>query len=242
MGKALVILSLIFSALVIISIASYFLYEKPIQDSMKNYQLCNMTIKFVGNYSNAIKYNVSVDFVNYFSGETTANILNLISIPINSTYIIYTIGDDYYNSYAKGDTFFCNDVIYKEVPLTLLGNASIYSIGNLKEDINLKLIINDNFKCPQICFRVSKHLVYAKINYTSSNVPKRLINEVDKCYILNNLSNGESILSLSYLTFGELNTEDFIKVYLIDNNYDTYGSCTEENEDKYAEDVIYVIK
>jgi len=216
MNKYLLFFSLI-TVLAIGFVFSYFYFEKPLIE--KSFEHANLTLSVF-----ADKKQIEANYVIYVNGfenskdKTVKNGYVLESLPINSTIQIFTEEEGYYPSIEIFRTSELEN-IRKEIYLEKYGTLNFSTENKITDDFfYFNLTKNGIFKNPLMCFRWSNSIITLKvINLTATyENPERYF--VDRCHKLEEFNETQEF-GFQILKLKELTSEDFIKIYLIDQDF-----------------------
>jgi len=172
-------------------------------------------------------YVVKKDGVIWNVGKTD-DVGGVIShIPTNSSLIFFNknINNQTYYTFTKEDNSFVDRPHKIILKLYKPSNLTFYTNSHLGIDnpfnFTVRAIDGDLFKNLSFCIRWSLHIISIFTNYEQTQPPNRLKGKVDRCYTTNlNLLNGEELnISLNYISFGVVDSRDFINITFIDKDY-----------------------
>lgn len=193
----------------------------------------------------------------YKNGTTLKNGRLKIEVPFNTTIYLMSFnleGQEYYTTiWNQGSTKILQD---RDVNLNVdvYGEIEIEHNGTLNGDnIFIKLTKKGAVNSVKPCLRWSFNIISADIiGKGHSETPSRLNEKVDRCYDSIDISGNSSepsVFEIRYTLFKQTTSEDFIKVYLIDEDArywqlassNGYVSEDKEGKDIGIPDVIYRI-
>jgi len=218
MGRAVIISIILFVILIGAIIFVYYKYEKPAQEN-KIY-LIDLSI-FAKEGDKLIRTNYSVFSNGLYLGDGLTNEYGatLYKVPFNSTITII-------NSNLPGQKYYKNRVdLFTDKNETTRVNLDLISVGNLSINSNIsnykiytEVSTPGYFKNTIVCLNWSIHVIFAEIIDLQKTTT--LENNI-KCYLGPTLNNNKFNFSITYNTFGTLNSEDYIYMnfYDLEENY-----------------------
>lgn len=214
--KKIIILVSFFVLLIIIFGIIYFVYEKPKQEEIESFSNINILFKD-NNTPISTNYTILVNNIAK-NGKSVENGYVLEKVKSNSSVTIYNNDEYYINSY------FINNVVednYRiEIELIKPGNLYISSDIINSSFNNLMIETDGVFKNPNICMKWSTHFI--KVDFI--NLSGSRTDEFDRCFNINKTLNNESLnLTLKYTTWGIIDNEDFIKLFITDEKNNLYN-------------------
>jgi len=192
----------------------------------------------------------------YREGKTLKEGRLRISVPVNTSFylITYNLEDQEYYSAVWKDK---REMIFEDRDINLIvkpyGSFSIEQQGKFNVDENLVVFVEKQGHVSRVkpCVRWSNHIISVRLSGMGrSEIPSRLDGKIDKCYdsidISQNLSE-PTRLELDYDVYGKIDEDDFIKIYLIDEDFRYWGLATgdgyvaedEEGNDIGIPDLVY---
>lgn len=235
--------------------AAYWFFGKEDAEKVLNTKsYYNISLNFVNDNKQIVTdYSVLINNLEYLNGTSTLNDFVRLNIPSNGTISITNINKDNQKYFRKNELLFVNDSGVKRLSIDLdeVGELQVSRNKNLIEN-NISLILQSKgiIKNLIICERWSSNIIKASI-YNDDNLlnsidtPLRYVNKVDRCFSSNIiLYNNATTLELDYKRFGELTTEDEIKLFFIIGDYDIKGNVVYEinNTHPIIPDIEYTIK
>jgi hypothetical protein len=193
----------------------YFFYEKPMQE---NITYSNITVYAYYN-NERIETNYIIETLyGKVNGSTYKDTASIISIPLNNSFEIYNVGNDYYKKILSYDNLILKN--YRvNLNLTKAGNLSFKHFGNFGVEKNISLnVINDGvFNDANVCLKWSLHVLQVKIeNYTLINADDFYKDSnFDKCFKYGDF-NDTVVFNVYYDFFSKINDDDYIKISIID--------------------------
>lgn len=259
MNRGIIIFIVILGLIITGAVLVYFLYEKPIQEKPPLNNNLNIRIydKDTGKQI-VTNYIISMIPLNtiYKEGTTVENGFVKELLPVNNSFRVITKNkgeQTYYTNFKEYEDLNGVPMDYRiEIPVQKYGKLLVSSNDTWKVDNPYKLTLTTNDVVNHIgfCVRWSRNIisVTSVTNYEEELAPKRLENKVDRCYNTDISLNNESIdIFLNYKKFGELMTDDSIKVIIMDGDirYTNPYKIIREGGNKSdigVPDIVYEIK
>ena len=235
MKKGKIIILIIFITVVVgIILYFYYFYEKPIKkEAESNYVNVNFLSFDEFKRPLTTNYRIYINNILYKEGETILGGAILEKVPINSTFKIEGIKEDYY-TYLTNNTLAENGTNYRvEMNMVEIGDLKVNISDELLKDefTNFTLYSEGVVKDLLTCIKWSFNFLNVNIlNHEIIENPK-LYNSYDRCYDLKKTIDKDSFkLSLNYTIFSNLKEDDYINITFIDRDTTIEGKISEKDD------------
>jgi len=250
MRNVILFLGFLFIILVSGIAVLYFIYERPTQETL-NSQMREIDVNIISAYNNELVKTGYVIFLNgneYKNGTTIDNGYLLERILVNKTLTIHNknLPGQIYYTYVFEKFLDVDAPIQVNLILNQPGSLSIAKDSSLgqKDKVILNVSSEGYFNKALMCLKWSSHIITTKSVFEEIEKPFRY-KLYDRCYDLGkSIENTTIQIPLDYKIYDKVNSDDFIRVALIDRDCVT-SSCVEEinsTSDSGRLDIIYEIK
>jgi len=212
-----------------IGVLVYYFYEKPIINEMQNASTCNLNIDALDSMGNKVKTGYSINsYLNIKEGETEDNAFVKERILVNSSITIFNknLGDQHYYTSFKQINSCINsgETIRVDLELIPFGEVKVNYTGSLSDtNFTINISVKGLLRSPLMCISWPANIITINPTETLSEeaVPARLDGTgIDKCYNLGeDIKDSDKLITFEFDKFGNLFPNDFLKIYLVDEDY-----------------------
>jgi hypothetical protein len=208
----------------------YYFYESPLQEEEAMTVKINLyTIDGDSHERISANYQIYNNGNLQEIGKTNKNAAIEKTFLVNDTLKIQTNASGYYTGEVILNRLNISNSRV-EISMKKRGNVVVGVTGEIGEELKMYLTEQGDFQNPTICFKWSTHLIYVKPIGNYTQVDK--FDTYDKCFKFDNGIQFETVLD--YKTFGTVDYNDNIMIYLLD-----FDEISQELTD---EPIIYEIK
>ena len=258
MGTKLVLfVALVFIILIALGVYTYFKFEKPAQKDVVEYADLNIYAmdKNDSTQQNIVtNFNLYADGTLYKNGSTVLGGGTLVRVPINKSVILINKNTENQHYYANLINLYTDKL---KSPYRLIfqlvnsGDITITQNGTLDRNqgpLSVTLTSIGYVNKLDFCIDWGTHIIKVSTNSTFQEIDKpQRLEKYYRCYSSGvNLDNSNITIPLNYMTFGDLNDNDYIKLVFLDEDYvqekNNYSPEGANGEDIAKKDVEYEIK